>query len=1108
MPRSPSLTKSTNELAKYFGATTDASFIDKTWKIKEYTGKKESRQLLASGSSASHRLEFYRSVENIGNATSGISHAENISNLINGSLSFNEFDLSENKEYADQFQFYKITKGELNQIDLLENKKGAWSKSDVIYAANVNNPYLGPMTRDAGAIEVFANAMPTIELSKCVPYITIDVISLYKTEKTAPPMSLIGFLNPSGLTAVDIAMINGQKEKVSSESMQLGDGYRTGMELFLMPQTLSGIGNGGERFTPVIDHMRPFMSLKNLSMSTKMQGGSLMFTTGRLELVLHDRSRLRDAAPFVRPDLYGTTFLDIVYGWSHPDGDLNSNNSFGKFLNSLKVERRYRVSNASYSFEEGGQVNITLSIQTVGTIDLLYLGPRKIPGVGELMNTFKSLVEKINELRNRTNAPAPAMAPYDFITGIQDQSSILKVAGSKDFKDSLKELKNKSPAQINELIDKLIGAKTTSGELSEAFNNLVKGYTSILNQCATFSNRSPNSISSAFNDERFGLMNVIYDDIKTNDELKSKYMSYGDFFMQYIASPIKESGYYDEVQVIFYPFNNYAGLVHDLPISCFPIEFSRFVNMIRKMAESTPEITARMLLNKVNEWFTGFAADRSYLMADFYDSKKSNEEGIAQYSDKKKDISTKTDMSKQTTLESRCIIAGIPEARLVPGVIQVHVEGSKMYDSSGAPVIENGKTKTLIKIHVFDNACDPHSTLTDIMKSAKDNELDLFRIPVVNYNASKGSTNKLDPAIDILRLGLSSGAFEVVNLSGKNLTIDTNNPTSEQINEILGKNVYLRNKLDFDSLKKLISAGMPTITYGASTSVITNANLSSNSSPGLPNLMLQRAFSEPATTSAENVGSGPPMQIIPAQLSITTIGCPLFYPTQRFFVDFGTGTSLDNVYVVQSIDDKIGKDGFTSDVKLTFAEGFASYRSLDQNLRMMSLYIQNLPEADFSTANNLTPTPITRPPPSTDYLKSWLHEILLKAFVPAYETKVEVEEKIREEVEKAQIKIEEKLQDKIDQVNQKAEALLAPVIKAAETAKKIQEEVQYRIALAQYYAAQIAYYSSLLLTIDQIALQLGAEAAAALKTEVQAALAEAEAQAKANSEAEKEAQNS
>jgi hypothetical protein len=106
-----------------------------------------------------------------------------------------------------------------------------------------------------------------------------------------------------------------------------------------------------------------------------------------------------------------------------------------------------------------------------------------------------------------------------------------------------------------------------------------------------------------------------------------------------------------------------------------------------------------------------------------------------------------------------------------------------MYDSSGAPIIENGKTKTLIKIHVFDNACDPHSTLTDIMKSAKDNELDLFRIPISNYNASKGKNEKLSPAIDIIRLGLSSGAFEVVNLSGENLTIDPNNQTDEQIKE-------------------------------------------------------------------------------------------------------------------------------------------------------------------------------------------------------------------------------------------------------------------------------------------------------------------------------------
>jgi len=128
MPRSPVLTNATNELAKYFGATTDASFIDRTWKIKQYTGSTDARQLLASGSSASSKLVFYRSVESIGNATSenatsGIRHVDNISNLINGSLSFNNFDLGQHSEYADQFQFYKITKGELNQIDLLENKK-------------------------------------------------------------------------------------------------------------------------------------------------------------------------------------------------------------------------------------------------------------------------------------------------------------------------------------------------------------------------------------------------------------------------------------------------------------------------------------------------------------------------------------------------------------------------------------------------------------------------------------------------------------------------------------------------------------------------------------------------------------------------------------------------------------------------------------------------------------------------------------------------------------------------------------------------------------------------------------------------------------------------
>jgi hypothetical protein len=1099
MPRSPALTKSTNELAEYFGATTDATFIDKTWAIKKFA-KDTNRNLIASGSANKDQLDYYRGVETAANLVSGISHAENISNLVNGSLSFTEFEIAnhDNTSYKDQFKFYKINATAEGPQQITEiTPSPPWNqKDDVIYAINVFNPYLGPMTRDTGAIEVFANAMPTIELSKCVPYLSIDVISLYKTEKTAPPMSLIGFLNPSGLSSVDISMINGQKEKVSSEQMNLGDGYRAGMELFLMPQTLSSIGNNGERFVPVIDNMRPLMSLKNLSMSTKMQGGTILFTSGRLELVLHDRSRLRDIAPFVRLDLYGTTFLDISYGWSHPNGDINSNNSFGKFLNSLKVERRYRISNSTFAFEEGGQVNITLSIQTVGSIDLLYLPVRNIPSIGQLTQTFEKLIQKINDIKSRTNLPIPDMNRYDFITGIQDRSSLLKLVGDADFRKKINDIESKSPADIKDIIDEMIGTPGGStGRLDTVKNDVITGYKTILNRCPDFFTRDEKSISSEFNDRQFNIMKQIYDTASPStiiDEYKKKFVSYGDIFLQYITIPIKESKYYDEVQVIFYPFNSYAGLVHDLPISCFPIDKNRFEKMIGKMAESTPEITARMLLNTINQWFTGFLADKSYLLADSYDTSK--DDVTVEYTTAVKENIETHPESIQKKLEDRCISAGIPEAKLVPGNVQIHVEGCKLYDTAGNPIVDGGKSKTLIKIHVYDAACDPHNTLTDIIKSAKDNELDLFRIPISNYNSSQNGANK-DLAIAAIKLGLESGAFEVVDLSSN--TVSTNFENLQQA--LINPNVYIRNKLDFDSLKKFISAGMPTITYGSSTSIVTNASLSSDSSSALSNLLLQRAWSEPATTSAENVGTGPPMQVMPAQLNISTIGCPLFYPMQRFFVDFGTGTSIDNVYNVISVDDKIGKDGFTSDVKLQYGEGYATYRSLDQNLRMMSLYIQK--EANTERSIQIkSPTPITRSAPSIEFMHNWLHEILVKALVPAYETKIEVEERIRVEVEKVQAKVEAKIQEKLADARAKAEALAAPIIKAAETVKKVEEEVQYKIEQAQYYAAQIAYYTALLASIPQIAAQLGPEAAAALTAEVQAALDDAEAQAKRNKE--------
>jgi hypothetical protein len=105
---------------------------------------------------------------------------------------------------------------------------------------------MGPATKDSGAIEIFMNAIPTLEFSKCVPYIGLEIVSLRRISgTTAQPLTLLGYLNPTKLGSADLAMQSGQETQVRSEVLEIGPGLRSGIELFTMPQTLANLGYTG-----------------------------------------------------------------------------------------------------------------------------------------------------------------------------------------------------------------------------------------------------------------------------------------------------------------------------------------------------------------------------------------------------------------------------------------------------------------------------------------------------------------------------------------------------------------------------------------------------------------------------------------------------------------------------------------------------------------------------------------------------------------------------------------------------------------------------------------------------------------------------------------------
>jgi len=255
---------------------------------------------------------------------------------------------------------------------------------------------LTPSNRDTGAVALFMNAIPTLEFSRCVPYLDIVLITPNKPvsdDGRIQTMSLMQFLlgqaqiEPAGsgggydgdpgsvnyqlASAVAMDAIGDWVEKQET-ALASGDeelmaeleaGISTaGMELFTAPQTLVPMdemyenydstqgddtetdeveGTGGTRGAPIIDRTRPFMSLGDFNITVTPSRGMMSHKTADLSLTLHDRSRLTEIAEFVKPDLYGRTEMMITYGWSHPDDSAAraedgtmSGNFFGTYLNA------------------------------------------------------------------------------------------------------------------------------------------------------------------------------------------------------------------------------------------------------------------------------------------------------------------------------------------------------------------------------------------------------------------------------------------------------------------------------------------------------------------------------------------------------------------------------------------------------------------------------------------------------------------------------------------------------------------------------------------------------------------------------------------------------
>ena len=852
-------------------------------------------------------------------------------------------------------------------------------------ALEVFNPKLVPAARDTGAAGLFMNCLPTLELSRCQPYLEITVVSPNDGLGDDDRVQSLGIMqhlvgqsqvtsdaDKSIASAVDEAAIAGALEKHDSDTAAAQaqgkdlpevPGLSTaGMEMFTSPQTMVPvIGNtmetygdyetfsvvdddgkkssvGGRRGAPIIDPFRPLMSIEDFSISVSPSKGMMSHKTADLALVLHDRSRLGEVGEFVKPDLYGRSELLITYGWSHPDDSAAISsapagaapklmgNFYGSFLNAMKVTEKYMIVNSSFSFDEVGQVKIKLKLSMKGSSNVDTNTISQGEDVELATQSLKDMTEVIKKIKKKIITEAKAvgddsakdMFGETFFSAASSTSRAMTL--DEDAQKALKKFISQNRGASGDVgtlagtLEDMFGKDGKSGAVAKLRQTIAEAVGSKVEHLMKLrqNNKDPFAVDVTGHGGSTKYVNAKKDDVG--------FISYGAMLMYMVGKPLAATRRFDEIQFIFYPVNDKASYLKDLTTAQIPIPSLLFFTKFMDKIKTNANLPLGKFMNFVGREFIHNQASGPYGLASLYEP---DEEGKLKVKEKLKENPSKLNDEKKARLQD----AYGPEADLVFKMPRIgfHIEAVPAKDSGH----DEGRRATILRIHVYDKVCTPHTALGKLMTATRSNSLGMMTTAASKAARSAKKAETSDEAekavthakafYEELRSALEFGLLEAV----PSTSTDPADFDPEK-----QPNTYFRVKGGFPALKSFVQGTMPSIIYGSTNSAVLSADVSSMNNPKIASINMMRGGMGGGTTAQGSRDSGVPLQAAPVSLSLTTYGCPVVDYGQNFFVDFGTGTTIDNVYVVSGIDHSISQGKFETKLKMTQVDAFGKYTSM------------------------------------------------------------------------------------------------------------------------------------------------------------------------------------
>lgn len=846
---------------------------------------------------------------------------------------------------------------------------------------------------------LFFNSIPNVEISRSTPFVDAKIYiskpPINERTKQLQTLSLPRFLLGAQRVEDDSTLehmvrgstISGQEASQNPQS----DIYSVaGMEIFTSPQTLVNADSSNSktvRANPILDKFQPFLTLNSISINAVPSGGAMSYKSGVIEMTLHDRSRLTEVADFIRPDLYGTNEIMLEYGWIHPDGESSSviRNPYGDLINGLRVREKYMVYNSSFSMTETGKVSITLQIAMRGSTELsTEIISSDSESTNSVLKEIENLQSLVAECRARAFGNDQGYQTKE-IRGIQildaAQDAIRYTNFSSDLREALAEFKSSMSKSSNPSVQKLIDAidqmygevskrrrgyeatgKTSDGKETLQTQLRKSIITSMQEKLAKLSSgEDPFYIMapgrSGIN-KNIGFRNVEPETKKSEqrkfDEASSLYVPANGFsagssslakiLLHFVGEPLANTMKFDDIQFVFYPFNGYAGYASQINIGNFVVDNEFFAeSFVRWRLETigrSANLSLRDFMNFLISTVVEDPAAPSYGLRD--DSGSLFKRVLI---DDGKTIGTEAvdDPVSHNDRINKILHGVTPDGSFKMPRLEFYLEcvprKKPLVDGERSDVVRNEDGgATILRVHIYDAQASSYDTVGSLLANARDSEIaSVGRVPNAPPVRAGESATMGNPEVIKSRERLNSQFLS----AAKSYNLITEVPNSDEGTEDGSVSTW-RITGGTERLKDFLYRTIPYIIYGAAGTTVLNANLSSMQDAALSTVNLLRSFNRTELEpNGENPG-GLPMRIIPTELNVTTLGCPMVDMFQQYFVDFNTGTTADNIYAVTGVSHKLMPGSFTTDIKFAPLDAFGKYESIISRARTAQTILEDI----------------------------------------------------------------------------------------------------------------------------------------------------------------------